>query len=805
MPEKTPARALGVVGLVLSLIFGVALPALTLGIELFSGMCSGILFDPAPSILHTVLIAFVPAANLALILALRAGTPLRRPRLHGWMNALTLGISGYYALMFLPFTPFALMGILFFGVGLLPLSPLTSFIIAIVLRVRARRLPSGGDEQAPVRLEYLWRGAALAIALLAVLEIPAVITQAGLRMAVSEEPAMQARGIGLLRKAGRREMLLSACYAGGRMPGNVVDFAFTVFDSPVPASQVRDIYYRVTGTPFNMLKPPSRPFGRRQNRDWILDFDTDVGGDAVQGRVRGLSLQESRLDGVIRPDSAVAYGEWTLVFRNGSPRQQEARLVAALPPGGVVSRLTLWVDGEEREAAFAGRGKVKQAYQQVVRRRQDPVLVTTAGPDRVLVQCFPVPPNGGTMKIRFGITAPVDLESPEAGVLRLPFLTEHNFSLPETPLHSLWMESKAPLGAPPSGSGLITEQTADGSYALRGTLPCSAILEATAVRVARNAAVMTVDEADERGTPPGTVRQTLRETTVAAPSRLVVVIDGSRRMSSHVETLARAISAIPDGMEFRVLLAGDSTVEISSLQRASALSREQAVDALGKIRFAGGCDNVTPLAQAWDAAAGAPGGVILWLHATQPVPFTGTETLRQRWERRPDNPALLGLQFGTGPDVVMQALADFPAVRQLGRTGNAGEDLARQMALWAGTARHFTPDRVRMDGAQPDLAGGSGSSHIARLWALDEIRRLSAQRGDAAREQAVALAGRYQLVTPVSGAVVLETREQFEQAGLEPVSADTVPVVPEPETWILFGMGSVILLLIERRRRRAEA
>ncbi len=75
-----------------------------------------------------------------------------------------------------------------------------------------------------------------------------------------------------------------------------------------------------------------------------------------------------------------------------------------LPPGGVVSRLTLWVDGEEREAAYAGRAKVKKAYKKVVERRRDPVLVTTCGKDRILVQCFPVPSNGGTMKIKVGIT-----------------------------------------------------------------------------------------------------------------------------------------------------------------------------------------------------------------------------------------------------------------------------------------------------------------------------------------------------------------------------------------------------------------
>lgn len=99
---------------------------------------------------------------------------------------------------------------------------------------------------------------------------------------------------------------------------------------------------------------------------------------------------------------------WTLEFRNDGVPDRETRAQILLPPGGVVSRLTLWANGEEREAAFAGRSKVRAAYQEVaVQQRRDPVLVTTAGPDRVLIQCFPVPRNGGTMKVRLGITAPL--------------------------------------------------------------------------------------------------------------------------------------------------------------------------------------------------------------------------------------------------------------------------------------------------------------------------------------------------------------------------------------------------------------
>ena len=127
----------------------------------------------------------------------------------------------------------------------------------------------------------------------------------------------------------------------------------------------------------------------------------------MAAKLRGLTLEQSRLDGKVEARSGAAYQEWTLVFRNAAQTAREARAQILLPPGGVVSRLPLWINGEEREAAFGGRSEVRAAYQQVVARRRDPVLVSYAGPDRVLMQCYPVPANGGTMKVRLGITQPL--------------------------------------------------------------------------------------------------------------------------------------------------------------------------------------------------------------------------------------------------------------------------------------------------------------------------------------------------------------------------------------------------------------
>src|SRR5205814_10179607 len=115
-----------------------------------------------------------------------------------------------------------------------------------------------------------------------------------------------------------------------------------------------------------------------------------------------------------------------------------------------------------------GRSQVKTAYQQVVQQRRDPVLVTTCGPDRVLLQCYPVPANGGVMKCRVGITTPLVLTKAEEAFLRWPSFLERNFTIAESFKHSLWIASKGPLHAP--GSKLVSDRAKDGGFALRGSV-----------------------------------------------------------------------------------------------------------------------------------------------------------------------------------------------------------------------------------------------------------------------------------------------------------------------------------------------
>lgn len=112
------------------LALGVLLPATTLGVELASHMCAETLFDPLPTPLHVVLVAAVPLGNLWLWNRL---TRDAQPFPASWVAGVTVTVAAYYAAMFLPLTPLAVIAIVWGGLGLLPLSPLLCAIVGIGL------------------------------------------------------------------------------------------------------------------------------------------------------------------------------------------------------------------------------------------------------------------------------------------------------------------------------------------------------------------------------------------------------------------------------------------------------------------------------------------------------------------------------------------------------------------------------------------------------------------------------------------------------------------------------------------------
>ena len=784
---------------------GVVYPAAVIAFELATRWCAESFFDPMPTIWHTLAISAVPAGNLMLWLTLR-GEAAVSPKSAALLSGFTIGIAAFYALIFLPMLPLAVIAVIFYGLGFLPMAPLVSMISALKLSQAYRK------RHAAFPARTFMAGIAAAVILLFVLDIPSAATRLGVQWAASSDRAERERGLALLRTAGDDDLLLRLCYdAVGRPSGLLSALVMfggrSLLDAPQrqlsqSTAEIREIYYRVHGVPFNAKPAPFQTGTWARTADF--QWDSDHGGTQVGGRVKGLDLVSSRLDGSISAADATSYLEWVVEFRNASPLDREARIEFALPPGGVVSRATLWVNGEEREAAYGGRGAVRAAYEQVaVIQRRDPLLVTTKGAGRVLAQAFPVPRDGGTIKFKIGITAPLGLDNASSGRFVLPAIVDRNFSFADNVNHAVWIESKTPLSAP--GLGLKAQQVSPGLYRITASLSDTQLArERPAIFAERpptaGSLAARIGQGDE-------IVQTIVTETSKAPDALMIVIDGSARLATLAAPIANALDKIPAGTPAGILIASEPAprLEIASW---SEDTKRRAMDLLKSTTFTGGQDNTRALADALLKLEPYNTAALIWIHGPQPVAFRETASvLEQAASRLVRRPHVWLLATEPGPNQVLPDLPWAWTARAIPSGGKIEADLAEVFSRELFGGPKHVIHRVK---AAPYLASDKpaeqslGSEHIARLWAADQILAMMSEANQN-RAAAVALATDYHLVTPVSGAVVLETQQQFEANNLTAANKATVPTVPEPEEWALMIIAALALLWMMRQQKQVLA
>ena len=366
--------------------FGVVLPAAVLVFELVTSMCGGVFFDPVPTLWHAIWIALVPGVNAWLLSGGRGGGD----KLKGAAAGFVFVTACFYGLLFLPLIHLSVIAILFVGMGFLSLTPVLAALST--WRIGRAAGASAGDAKA---FKTGWLGGvAASLLILVVSEAPSLWTRINLTAATAED-ADPSAAISRLRTLHSERALLKACYEGNRGTNMATDISGwmlkgwkipammvggSTFRSP-DSEKVRDVFFRVTGKPFNSLKPPDSHRGGLLGRvDPLedIDFDDHLGGDDVAVRLKHLDLAESRFDGHVDSVSRIGYGEWTMVFKNGSAVSKEARCQVRLPRDGRVSRLTLWVNGEPREAAFlrtAAPGQPTVARSLVFHRQERLLLV----------------------------------------------------------------------------------------------------------------------------------------------------------------------------------------------------------------------------------------------------------------------------------------------------------------------------------------------------------------------------------------------------------------------------------------------
>lgn len=771
--------------------WGVVMPLGVAVFELLTAFCGSVFFDPVATGWHVALVLMVPLVNAWFL----KGAPGGSERVKGFAAGFVLVIALLYLLLFLPLLPASVIALMFVGMGLLSLMPVLAGLLTWKIGRRLRR------ESADVpAYRGGWRtGFAAALLTLVVLEGPAVWTRANLAAATGEGDSQQA-AIGRLRSFHSQRALLRACYEGNTgttMATDIAGWLFRGWQAPgivfgrsgdfsrTDSAKTRDLFFRVTGKPFNSLKPPRMVreggLGRGQGNAFReMEFDEHLGGDQVAVRLKHLDLAESRFDGHVDARSRLGYGEWTMVFRNGAANAQEARCQVLLPRGGRVSRLTLWVNGEPREAAFNSVSKVKAAYKEIaVVQRRDPVLVTMAGPDTILMQCFPVP-AGGEMRIRFGITAPFD-----GGLWELPRILERNFGTKDGLEHAVWLQGEtafdllerdaAPRKAAVDGPGHSMMLRLQPEAAMGGVL---------AVKVPGEAGAGSPAVWCEDKFAPAFERYLIREPKPvrhAAAGKILVVVDGSASMEAAKPWI---VAALKD-QRVDLLLADDGA-------RAVTLSQ------LEKHRFTGGRDNEPALREAVRRAKSGEADAVVWLHGPQAVGLSQTEALLQMIERGTRVPAVHSVMAVAGPNRLAESLHRSGVLRRGPALLDPRADLAAFVEKLAveheAIAWHW-----RRSATLPEGLGTPVWDHLARQWAMEVV---DSPLSTVPEEDRPALAARYQLVTRVSGAVVLETMEQFERHGLKPVDASaapSIPGVPEPSSALLVLLGAAAALM--RRRR----
>lgn len=539
----------------------------------------------------------------------------------------------------------------------------------------------------------------------------------------------------------------------------------------------RRFYYRVTGqrpeeTSGFFLASRSPGFSGG-------GFDGGLGGDAVGTTVKNLELSDSRLDGHLDAASGLGYWEWTMEFHNLEQGQKEARMQILLPPGGVVSRLTLWIDGEPQEAAFGARSQVTEAYKSVVHRKRDPVLVRWLANDCVLVQCFPVPARG-QMKIRVGMTAPLD----EAGRLFLPRLLEQNFAFPSELETAVWVQGDVEMsmenlaGTGQSGQwsethGTLSQESFTGRHC---HLTCHGPVGADLV--------WTTDPFAGTGNRVLT-RERLPDEDAPAPGErsVVLVVDGSAFFESWEDAFRKAVASLRSrGVNVEILFAAEE-------------------DVFGEdapVTFAGGQDNLPALVQGLDLASRNKAERLIWLHGPQPVSLAPNSRFLQLLERSFHQVPLTTVDLVGGPNRLLEALPKTTDVTRAGRPAGP-EDLERTLIdLIEQKAPRY---RFRATSGDSAPEGVEVWDQLARWRVWDEVRE-EMQRGEIS-ESLATKAARYQLVTPATAAVVLERASQYQRFNLTQADASTtasIPGIPEPSTNLLLLLASALIWHRQRSR-----
>lgn len=485
------------------------------------------------------------------------------------------------------------------------------------------------------------------------------------------------------------------------------------------------------------------------------------------------------------PEIHLAYTEKTLTVHNESHlRTGEAIYTFQLPEGGVVTSLSLWINGKEEKAVLTTKEKADSAYQTIVGvEERDPSVVRWQEGNTVSVRVFPVPPEDSRV-FRIGVSAPLKMENGKMVYENIPF--------------------KGPA------SGNATEYASienEGSKLVARKVP----------GFSRNGTLL------ER---EGAYRPDWRIEMEALPLRpRSFSFNGYAYTIEPFETQRSSVSTSA------IYLDVNQSWTYGDVRRIISMAGNIPVYAFVN-------DNKVELPDSGFHGLIKP----LQEHRFSLFPFhrvPDPEGALVVTKNNGISPMLTDLQGSGFHQKLAQKLADstYPKIRLF----DFGERLSPYLeSLRAARAFRYekgTQDQLRelinrgifatdaesankvviheaqaaITRAADSTSGGTGPDHIMRLFAYNHILQQTGKgliTGSAGQEQLVAAAKEAYVVSPVSSLVVLETQADYDRFGihdegdsLKNASLNDNGAVPEPHEWALIIIAVLSVYLYLNRRR----
>ncbi len=800
---------------------GIVLPILAVLFECTTHFCASHFFDPFPSPAHVVLFLLIPFTNFLAWL-----TQYKDLSQHYAFMSLATGMAAgigiMYSLMFLPILGLSLIFALVGGFGLLGLAPTLALPCTFRSEKRVSKLAIAKSIYCdPHQLNHI--GHLIILVMIVAIELPSTLTRINLNLA--DDPKTSADGIKWLRKNGNRETMLRACY---ERSGRATDILGSLYESarPLNINQARNIFYKVTGVPFNSVPLPAsaratiRKAGLVQDSAGVnaavedeFDLDMDVAGEVISGISRGLSVSNNEIKATLDPDALVGKMDWKIMILNSSKYDREARAKILIPRHSVVTRATLVVDGVERKSNIMVRGQARKVYMNSAFtrvKRRDPLLVSTCGPDQILLQCFPIKPNNFA-EIKLEIVCPMGLDANNDATLALPTIVEKNF-LQEQPA-KIELSSKHPTHI----SGIVAAKSNQSDNAiskqsdvvseeqdhLSELVSVNSLNNLKAViHAQRDHNIHTVFCHDNFANPACVVQQTISHEQRQEPLGLSVIVDASAVMQPYVDEIIEGLKSIPATVPFQLTVVGDSTKSLLPQPTYSSdPSFDAALSSLKKFEFVAGQDDSKALLEAARDAASHNLRAVLWIHAAQPIHDAKKEDLRSILKNNKNHLVLNDFTVCAGPQEILEGAIAGNSLVMVPRYQSVHVDLQNFFKSWKANPQTDNHQFKRADNNDPLAAGYMTDSSLAQLAAYRELLS-DMEQGSSGEAPASALAARYHLVSPASSAIV--TNVPF-------IDEHTVAtaVAPEADTWLLlivaFGVISVGVYQQKRNPRSSPA